>query len=161
MYSLPTLSSLCPKKRKIKGLPTRSLAYWGILAVEAANKNQEDCPGDSFHLQILHRILPSTLHDNCTAVHPSTGATPPPSLSIQHEGRASRGGRSPVDRSFCQSPNLIKLKMHDDLLQLYQKRLKQTSNKKVRPHEIQGRDFVLKETLPFQTDSRGKWPPKL
>jgi len=35
--------------------------------------------------------------------------------------------------------------MHDDLLQLYQKRLKQTSNKKVRPREIQEGDFVPKK----------------
>jgi hypothetical protein len=49
--------------------------------------------------------------------------------------------------------------MHDDLVQLCQKRLKQVSNKKVRPSKFQERDFVLKETLPFQTDSRGKWTP--
>jgi hypothetical protein len=49
--------------------------------------------------------------------------------------------------------------MHDDLVQLHQKRLKQTSNKKVRPHEIQEGDFVLKEVLSFQPDSRGKWMP--
>ena len=36
--------------------------------------------------------------------------------------------------------------MHDPLLQLYQNRLKQTSNKKVRPRE-------------FQPDSKGKWTP--
>jgi hypothetical protein len=49
--------------------------------------------------------------------------------------------------------------MHDDLVQLYQKRLKQTSNKKVRPHEIQGRDFVPQKVLSFKPDSRGKWTP--
>jgi len=53
MYSLPTLSSSYQKlkKTRMKRLPTRSLAYWGILAVEAANKNQEDCPEDGIHLQ--------------------------------------------------------------------------------------------------------------
>ena len=35
--------------------------------------------------------------------------------------------------------------MHDDLVQLYQKKLEQTSNKKVRPREIQERDFVHKK----------------
>jgi hypothetical protein len=55
--------------------------------------------------------------------------------------------------------SLIELKMHDDLAQLYQKRLKQTSNKKVRPHEIQEGDFVLKKVLSFQPDCRGKWTP--
>jgi len=37
----------------MKRLPTRSLAYWGILAIEAANENQEDCPEDGSHLQRL------------------------------------------------------------------------------------------------------------
>ncbi|KEH40973.1 hypothetical protein MTR_1g040275 [Medicago truncatula] len=37
--------------------------------------------------------------------------------------------------------------------------LKQTSNKKVRPRKIQERDFVPKNILPFQPDSRGKWTP--
>jgi len=37
--------------------------------------------------------------------------------------------------------------------------LKQPSNKKDRPHEIQERDFVPKKVLPFQPDSRGKWTP--
>jgi hypothetical protein len=36
--------------------------------------------------------------------------------------------------------------------------LKQASNKKVRPHEIQG-DFMPKNVLFFQPDSRGKWTP--
>jgi len=46
--------------------------------------------------------------------------------------------------------------MYDDFVQLCQKRLKQTSNKKVRPRE---RDFVLKKTLSFQPNFRGKWTP--
>ena len=59
----------------------------------------------------------------------------------------------------CRSPSLIELKIHDDLVQLYQKRLKQTSNKKDRPHEIQEGDFVPKRVLSFQPDSKGKWTP--
>jgi len=51
---------------------------------------------------------------------------------------------------------LNQTEMHDGLVQLYRKRLKQTSNKKVRPHEG---DFVLKMTLSFQPDFRGKWTP--
>jgi len=49
--------------------------------------------------------------------------------------------------------------MYDDLVQLYQKRLKQTSYKNVRPHEFQERYFVLKKILFFQSDSRSKWTP--
>ena len=44
-------------------------------------------------------------------------------------------------------------------MQLYQKRLKQTSNKKVRPHEIQEGDCVPKRVLSFRPDSKGKWTP--
>jgi len=49
--------------------------------------------------------------------------------------------------------------MYDDLVQLYQKRLKQTSYKNVRPHEFQEGDFVLKKIRSFQPDSRSKWTP--
>ena len=37
--------------------------------------------------------------------------------------------------------------------------LKQASNKKVRPHEIQERDFVPKRVLSFQPYTNGKWTP--
>jgi len=59
----------------------------------------------------------------------------------------------------CRSPSLVELKIHDDPVQLYQKRLKQTSNKKVRPHEIQEGDCVPKRVLSFRPDSKGKWTP--
>jgi hypothetical protein len=54
LYSLSTLSSLYPKlKKRMKRLLMKSLEYWGILAVEVANKNQEDCPKDGSRLQRL------------------------------------------------------------------------------------------------------------
>jgi len=56
----------------------------------------------------------------------------PPSLSIQHGGR-----RSPYRQEFCWNPSLIDLKKPDGLVQLYLERLKQTSNKKVRPRGFQ------------------------
>ena len=37
--------------------------------------------------------------------------------------------------------------------------MKQTSNKKVRPREIQEEDFVPKKVLSFSPDSKGKWTP--
>jgi len=37
----------------MKRFLTRSLTYWGILAIEAANKNQEDRPEDGSQLQRL------------------------------------------------------------------------------------------------------------
>ncbi|AES65981.1 hypothetical protein MTR_2g059990 [Medicago truncatula] len=47
--------------------------------------------------------------------------------------------------------------MQDDLVQPCQNRLKQTSNKKVHPREIQERYFVPKKVLHFQPDFRSKW----
>ena len=46
--------------------------------------------------------------------------------------------------------------MFDDPVQLYQRRLKQTSNKKVRPRDFQEADFVPKKVLSFQPGSRGQ-----
>jgi hypothetical protein len=43
--------------------------------------------------------------------------------------------------------------------QLYQKRMKQAFDKKVRPREFKEGDLVLKKILTFQPDSRGKWTP--
>ena len=104
IYYLPTLCSLYLKLKKtwMKRFPMRSLAYWGILAVKAANKKQENCLEDGIHLQRLAWDVTVTLHKYHVAVHISTGATPPHSFSIQHGGRASRGGRSPVCRSSAE-----------------------------------------------------------
>ena len=62
-------------------------------------------------------------------------------------------------QEFCQSPSLIELKMYDDFVQIYQKELKQTSNKKVRPREFQEGETVPKKVLSSQPDSKGKWTP--
>ena len=87
------------EERKMKRLPTRSLTYWGILAVAAANKDQEDCQEDGIHLQRLAWYV--TVHEYHASIPISTGATAPPSLNIHHEGHASRGGRSPVNKSYA------------------------------------------------------------
>ncbi|KEH40360.1 hypothetical protein MTR_1g027810 [Medicago truncatula] len=78
-------------------------------------------------------------------------------LNIQHGGRASRGGRSPVNESSDESQALIKLKRTTSLChgQLYQKRMKQAFNKKVHPVK----ETLCKNILSFQPDSRGKWTP--
>ena len=65
-----------------------TLALHSLLAVKVKNKNQEDCPEKGIHLRRLARDAIIMLQG-----HTSTGASPPPSLSIQ------RRGRSPVDRS--------------------------------------------------------------
>jgi len=43
--------------------------------------------------------------------------------------------------------------------QLYQKRMKQAFDKKIRPREFKEGDLVLKKIMTFQADSRGKWTP--
>jgi len=57
--------------------------------------------------------------------------------------------------------NLIEEKRMTTLYhgQLYQKRMKQAFDKKVRPREFKEGDLVLKKILTFQPDSRGKWAP--
>ena len=121
MYSLPTLSSLYPKpKKRMKRLPTRSLTYWGILAIKAANKNQEDCPEDCSHLQRLAQD--ATI---CTSwvsyfnTHFNRG-NPPLSLSINMEVVLPVKVEVP-SIGVCRSPSLVELKIHDDLAQLYQR----------------------------------------
>jgi hypothetical protein len=74
MYSLPTLSYLCLKLKKImKRLPMRSLTYWGILAIETANKNERIVQKRAFTYKDRHKILPLP---HMGMVHISTGATP-------------------------------------------------------------------------------------
>ena len=60
----------------MKSFSMRSLACWVILAVEATNKNQEDCPKDGSDLQRLALDVIVTLHGYRALVHISTGATP-------------------------------------------------------------------------------------
>ncbi|KEH29567.1 hypothetical protein MTR_4g045723 [Medicago truncatula] len=47
-------------------------------------------------------LLPFALLGYHASVHISTGASPILPSSIQHEGRASRGGRSPNNRSSAE-----------------------------------------------------------
>ena len=68
-------------------------------------------------------MLPFALHGYCTLVHASTGATPPPSPSIQHEGSASHGRSESRQRKFQWKLNLIEFKSATAVCrgQLYQK----------------------------------------
>ena len=43
--------------------------------------------------------------------------------------------------------------------QLYQRRMKNAFDKKVRPHEFREGNLVLKKVSPVQKDYRGKWAP--
>jgi len=121
-------------------------------------QNQEDCPEDGIHLQRLAWDDIVTLRGYHASIHISTGAIPlfPPVYNME----ATLPVKVEVPSiGVCRSPSLIELKMHGDLVQLYQKKLKQTSKKKVRPCEFWEGDFVPKKALSSQQDSKGKWTP--
>ena len=92
----------------MRRLLTRSLAYWGILVVKAANKKQEDCPKDGIHLQRLAWDV--TVHEYHASIHISTGATPLLPSVYNMEVVASLRGRSPVDRSSAKVQAWLNLK---------------------------------------------------
>jgi len=77
------------EEKKNESFPIRYIAYWGISAVEAANTYQKVVQKMAF--KDWQGMLLFALHGYCTSVHISTGATPPPSPSIQHGGSASHG----------------------------------------------------------------------
>jgi len=102
VYSLPTLSSLYLKlmKRRMMRSPTRPFTYWGVLAVKAANNQKSRGLSRRWHsLTKTCMRWYRYLIGYRVSIHISTGATAPHSLNIQHGGRASHWGRSPVYRS--------------------------------------------------------------
>jgi len=87
MYSLPTLSSLCPKltKEEDEEVLDEISRLLGHLSRQSRKQQyQEECPKKGIHLQRLAQDATIILQ-----VHTSAGAAPPPSLSIQHGGRRS------------------------------------------------------------------------
>jgi len=95
--------------------------------------------------------------------HTFRQGNPPLSPSIQHEGRASHWGRSLVYRSSAEVQAWLSSKYMTTLYN-YKERLKQTSNKRVRPREIQEKDFVPKKGTTFPTGLQGQvdawlWKP--
>jgi len=141
----------------MKGFPMRFLVYWGILADKATNKDiKKIVHKEAFISKDWHEMLPSALHKYHTlsayinrgnpppslnerhgyrtSVRTSTGATPLPSLSIQHEGHVPpQRSRSYQWRVFLNS---------------YIERMKQAFKKKIRPCEFQA-DLMLKRTLSY------------
>ena len=119
-------------------------------------------------------MLPFPLHGYRTSVRTSTGATPfslvygmeavlpieveIPSMRVLMETQLS-------EAESCQSRydqlNLIEEKRMTALChgQLYQKRMKQAFDKKVKPRVFKEGDLVLKKMILFHNDSRGKWTP--
>jgi len=86
------------EEKKNESFPIRYIAYWGISAVEAANTYQKVVQKMAF--KGWQGIPPFALHGYCTSVQTLTGATPPPSPSIQHEGSASHGRLESRQRKF-------------------------------------------------------------
>ncbi|XP_039683803.1 uncharacterized protein [Medicago truncatula] len=144
-------------------------------AVEAANKNIKRIVQKMVvTYKDWHEMLPFALHGYRTSVRTSTGATPfslvygmeavlpveveIPSLRVLMEADLSEAEW--VQNRYDQL-NLIEEKRMTALChgQLYQKRMKQAFDKKVRPREFKEGDLVLKKIFSFQPDSRGKWAP--
>jgi len=112
VLSLPTLSSLCLKLKKgrMKRFPLRSLAYWGILAAEAANKNIKIVQKMAFTYKDYMRCYRSP----CTGIVLQCAlqqGQPLFFLNIRHGGRASRGGRSPINELLLPH-NSLQIKKH-------------------------------------------------
>jgi len=119
-------------------------------------------------------MLSYALYGYRTSVRTSTGETPfslvydvevvlpvlieIPSLRVLMEAELT-------EAEWCQNRydqlNLIEEKRMAALChgQLYQSRMKQTFDKKVRPREFKEGDLVVKSIKSFQPDPRGKWTP--
>ncbi|GAU48966.1 hypothetical protein TSUD_188130 [Trifolium subterraneum] len=143
--------------------------------VEAANKNIKKIVQKMVvTYKDWHEMLPFALHGYRTSVRTSTGATPfslvygmeavlpveveIPSMRVLMETELA-------EAEWCQNRydqlNLIEEKRMAALChgQLYQRRMKQAFDRKIRPREFREGDLVLKKILSFQPDSRGKWTP--
>ncbi|RDX74508.1 hypothetical protein CR513_45738, partial [Mucuna pruriens] len=119
-----------------------------------------------------HKMLPYTLHGYRTSVLTSTGATPyslvygtEAVLPIEIEIPSLRvlAGAELEDAEWIQRRhdqlNLIEEKCLTALChgQLYQRRIKNAFDKKVKPRIFKIGDMVLRKVLPNACDSRGKW----
>jgi len=95
MYSLPTLSSLCPKleEEKDEEVPDEISRLLGHLGRQSQKqKYQDEYPERGIHLQRLARDATIILQ----SAHFNRGNLP---SFPQHGGRTSRGGQSLVDMS--------------------------------------------------------------
>ncbi|RDX97738.1 hypothetical protein CR513_19447, partial [Mucuna pruriens] len=121
-----------------------------------------------------HNMLPYALHEYRTSVRTSTRATPyslvygteavlPVEVEIpflkvlaEEEFDESEWVQSRLDQL-----NLIEEKHLTDVChgQLYQQRMKNTFDTRVRPRVLKEGDLVLKKRLPNVKDPRGKWAP--
>ncbi|RDX76529.1 Gypsy retrotransposon integrase-like protein 1, partial [Mucuna pruriens] len=139
-------------------------------ATEAANKkHKENNTKKVVTYKDWHDMLAYALHKYRTSVRTSIGATPYslmyrieavlpveveiPSLRVLAEVELDE---SEWVQSRLDQLNLIEEKC---LTVLYQLRMKNTFDKRVRPRVFKEGDLVLKKRLPNVKDPRGKWAP--
>ena len=143
--------------------------------VEAANKNiKKIIQKMTVSYKDWHEMFPFALHGYRTSVRTSTGATPY-SLVYGMEAVLSFEVEVPSQKILAESGleeskwaqtrhdqlNLIEGKRLTAISHghLYQQRMKNTFDKKVRPCKFHEGDLVLKKVSHNVKDSRGKWAP--
>jgi len=137
-------------------------------AVEAANKNiKKIIQKMTMSYKVWHKMLPFALHGYQTSVRTSTGATPY-SLVYGMEAVLPFEVEVPSQRILAESEwaqtcydqlNLIEGKRLTAMSygRLYQQRIKNAFDKKVRPRKFNEGDLVLKRISHAVKDNRGKW----
>jgi len=144
-------------------------------AVEATNKNiKKIIQKMTMSYKDWHEMLPFALHGYRTSVCTSTGATPfflvygmeamlpfeveILSLRILAESRLKE---SEWAQAYFDQLNLIEGKRLAAMShgRLYQRRVKNTFDKKVHPRKFSEGDLVLKKVSHALRDNRGKWAP--
>ena len=112
----------------------------------------------TFTYQSWHRMQLFPLHDYHTSSAHFNRGNPPPSLSIQHEGCASRGGRSPVNRSSDEGEAWLNLNAWPPCVM--DNYIKRGWNKLSTRNVASWRRPCAKNIHIYsQPDSRGKWTP--
>ena len=144
-------------------------------AVEAANKNiKKIIQKMTVSYKDWHEMLPFALHGYRTSVRTSTGATPfslvygmeavlpfeveVPSLRILAESglKESEWAQTRYDQLNLIEGKRLTAMSHG---RLYQQRMKNAFDKKVRLHKFHEGDLVLKKMSHAVKDNRGKWAP--
>ncbi|RDX93111.1 hypothetical protein CR513_24683, partial [Mucuna pruriens] len=98
-------------------------------------------------------MLPYPLHGYRTSVRTSTRVNP---YSLVYGTKVVLSIKSRLDQLNLIEEKCLTVVCHG---QLYQQRMKNTFDKRVRPRVFKEGDLVLKKRLPNIKDPRGKWAP--
>ena len=144
-------------------------------AVEAANKNiKKIVQKMTVSYKDWHEMLPFALHGYRTSVRTSTGATPyslvygmeavlPFEVEVPSQRIMAESGleESEWAQARYDQLNLIEGKRLATMShgRLYQRRIKNAFDKKVRPRKFNEGDLVLNKMSHAVKDNRGKWAP--